>query len=200
MKNENKLVGAGLLTAFAASLCCITPVLALVAGTSGVASSFAWLEPFRPYLIAFTILVIGFAWYQMLKPSKMEADCDCDPVKKPKFTQTRAFLAIVTVFAAIMLAFPYFSDKLTSSQQPPAEVTPNSEVQRIEFEVHGMSCTGCENNVIKAVSQLPGIFETTASFEESLASIQFDANLVNKDQISAAIAESGYDVIKSNPE
>ena len=29
MKSENKLIGAGLLTAITASLCCITPVLAL---------------------------------------------------------------------------------------------------------------------------------------------------------------------------
>jgi len=28
MKTDNKLIGAGLLTAIAASLCCITPVLA----------------------------------------------------------------------------------------------------------------------------------------------------------------------------
>ena len=66
MKTDKKLIGAGLLTAFAASLCCITPVLALVAGTSGLASSFSWLEPARPYFIGLTILVLGFAWYQML--------------------------------------------------------------------------------------------------------------------------------------
>ncbi len=48
MKTDNKLIGAGLLTAIAASLCCITPVLALIAGTSGLAStSFSWLEPFQ---------------------------------------------------------------------------------------------------------------------------------------------------------
>ena len=84
MKKDNKLIGAGLLTAFAASLCCITPVLALIAGTSGLASSFSWLEPFRPYLIGLTILVLGFAWYQKLKPKK-EIDCDCETDEKPKF-------------------------------------------------------------------------------------------------------------------
>ena len=70
MKTDNKLIGAGLLTAIAASLCCITPVLALIAGTSGLASTFSWLEPFRPYFIGLTILVLAFAWYQKLKPQK----------------------------------------------------------------------------------------------------------------------------------
>ena len=111
MKRENKLIGAGLLAAITASLCCITPVLALIAGTSGIASTFSWLEPFRPYLIGLTILVLGFAWYQKLKPQK-EIDCECDTDDlpagkegKPKFIQSKKFLGIVTVFAIIMLAF-----------------------------------------------------------------------------------------------
>ena len=68
MKTDNQLISAGLLTAIASSLCCITPVLAIVAGSSGLASTFSWLEPFRPYFIGMTILVLGFAWYQKLKP------------------------------------------------------------------------------------------------------------------------------------
>ena len=108
MKRENKLIGAGLLAAITASLCCITPVLALIAGTSGIASTFSWLEPFRPYLIGLTILVLGFAWYQKLKPQK-EIDCECETDEKPKFIQSKKFLGIVTVFAIIMLAFPYYS-------------------------------------------------------------------------------------------
>jgi len=39
-KKDKKLIGAGIVTAVAASLCCITPVLALFVGVSGVASTF----------------------------------------------------------------------------------------------------------------------------------------------------------------
>ena len=102
MKKQNSLLGAGMLTAITASLCCITPVLAIVAGSSGIAASFSWLEPFRPYLIGLTVLVLGFAWYQKLKPKK-EVDCDCEEEEKPKFIQTRLFLGIVTGFATIIL-------------------------------------------------------------------------------------------------
>jgi len=90
MKSGNKLIGAGLLTAVSASLCCITPVLALIAGTSGMASTFSWIEPFRPYLLGLTFLVLGFAWYQKLKPKK-EIDCECETDEKPKFSQTKSF-------------------------------------------------------------------------------------------------------------
>lgn len=43
-KKNNRLVGAGVLSAVAASLCCITPVLALISGASGVASTFSWMD------------------------------------------------------------------------------------------------------------------------------------------------------------
>lgn len=44
--------------AIAASLCCIIPLLAFVAGVSGMASAFSWIVPIRPYLIAFTVIVV----------------------------------------------------------------------------------------------------------------------------------------------
>jgi len=60
-KASKGLLGTGVITAIAASLCCITPILALISGASGIASSFTWMEPFRPYLIGITVLVLGFA-------------------------------------------------------------------------------------------------------------------------------------------
>ena len=69
---SGKLAVASILSAVTASLCCITPVLALISGASGVASTFSWLEPFRPYLIGITVLVLDFACTQKLKPRTTE--------------------------------------------------------------------------------------------------------------------------------
>lgn len=108
MNSENKLIGVSLLTAITASLCCITPVLALIAGTSGIASTFSWLDPFRPYFIGLTILVLSYAWYLKLKPKKdMDCECETDDLPtgktgKPKFIQSKSFLGIITVFAMLL--------------------------------------------------------------------------------------------------
>jgi len=64
---SNRTAFAGLFSAIVASLCCITPVLALLSGTTGIASTFSWVEPYRPILIGATVLILGFAWYQKLK-------------------------------------------------------------------------------------------------------------------------------------
>ena len=92
----------------AASLCCITPVLAVLAGSSSLASSFSWLAPYHNYLVAFTVLVLLYAWYDKLKPSK-DIECDCD---NESFFAGKTFLALVTVFTAVMLTFPQWGHKV----------------------------------------------------------------------------------------
>jgi len=68
--SEKKWIGAGMLAAIAASLCCITPVLAVLVGLGGIASTFSWLDPLRPYLIGFTVIILGYAFYAAYKPKK----------------------------------------------------------------------------------------------------------------------------------
>ena len=108
-KLPGTFTGAGLLSAFAASLCCITPVIALLAGSSSIAANFSWIEPARPYLIGLSIAVLAFAWYVKLKPAKsVVEDCNCDTTGKIPFLQSKTFLSIVTAFAVLMMAFPLY--------------------------------------------------------------------------------------------
>jgi mercuric ion transport protein len=193
MKSESKLIGAGLLTAITASLCCITPVLALIAGTSGVASTFSWIEPFRPYLIVMTILVLAFAWYQKLKPQK-EIDCECETNVKPKFIQSKKFLGIVTVFAIVMLAFPYYSGFFYSNTEKQIIVVDKSDIKKTEFKISGMTCASCEEHVNHKVNKLNGIVNSKASYENGNAIIEFDKSETNETEIEKAINSTGYKV------
>ncbi len=193
MKSDKKLIGAGLLTAIAASLCCITPVLALVAGTSGLASTFSWLEPARPYFIGLTILVLGFAWYQKLK-TKKQIDCNCETEEKPKFIQSKMFLGIVTAFAIVMLAFPYYAHIFYPKPEKQVLVVDKSNVQTIEFSISGMTCASCEEHVNHEVNKLSGIIKSTASFENENAIVEFDNSKTNIAEIEKAINGTGYSV------
>jgi len=196
MKTDKKLVGAGLLTAIAASLCCITPVLALIAGSSGIASAFSWLEPFRPYLIGLTVLVLGFAWYQKLKSlSREEIECACENDEKPKFIQSKTFLAIITVFATLMLAFPLYADVFYPKQDKQTMVVERADIQTVEFTISGMTCNGCAKHVKHEVNKLDGIVEANASYENGNAIVQFDQTKTKETEIEKAINSTGYEVI-----
>jgi mercuric ion transport protein len=193
MKTDKKLMGAGLLTAIAASLCCITPVLAIVAGTSGLASTFSWLEPARPYFIGLTILVLGFAWYQKLKPKK-QIDCNCETEEKPKFIQSKMFLGIVTALAILMLAFPYYANIFYLKTEKQIIVIDKSNVQTVEFSISGMTCASCEEHVNHEVNKLLGIIKSTVSYEKGNTIVEFDNSKTSIAEIEKAINGTGYSV------
>ncbi len=198
MKSYSKLIGAGLLTASVASLCCITPVLALIAGSSGIASTFSWLEPFRLYLIGLTILLLGFAWFQKLIPNafgtQKEIDCECETDEKPKFLQTKTFLGIVTVFAFIMMAFPYYSGIFYPNTEKQIIVVNKSNVQKVEFKINGMTCASCAEHVNHEVNKLTGIISSKASYENGNAVVEYDNSKTNITEIRKAINTTGYSV------
>ncbi|MDF9799221.1 mercuric ion transport protein [Catalinimonas alkaloidigena] len=194
--SKNSAASLGILTAITASLCCITPVLAFVAGASGVAATFSWLEPFRPYLIGLTVLVLGFAWYQQLKPrSAEEIACACEDDEPPSFWQSKKFLAIVTVVAGALLFFPSYADVFFPQTEHQAVIVQPSDLQETQFAVQGMTCTGCEEHVKHTALQLNGVIEANAYYEQGIAQVKFDPSLVDIEEIGQAIEEeTGYKV------
>ncbi len=191
MKTDKKLISTGLLAAFTASLCCITPLLAFIAGTSGLAATFSWIEPLRPYLIALTIFVLGFAWYLKLKPKK-KLDCNCEKEEKIPFTQSKMFLGTVTLFAVVMLAFPYYSGIFYPTTEKQIIIVDQSNIRKIEFTISGMTCASCGEHVNSEVNKLSGIISSEASYENRNAVVKFDDSKTNSDEIENAINATGY--------
>ncbi|SFC05162.1 Copper chaperone CopZ [Flagellimonas taeanensis] len=186
-------------TALLSSLCCITPILALVAGTSGLASTFSWLDPMRPYFVGLTVLVLGFAWYRKLRPKK-GVDCNCETEDKPNFVQGKAFLGLITVFAGLMLAFPLYAHIFYPKVGKQIIVVDRSNIRTVEFSIDGMICAGCEAHVDHEVNKLPGIISSTASYEKGNAKIEFDASKTDIDEIEKAINATGYTVTDKKEE
>ncbi len=197
-KKTSKLAEAGLLTALAASLCCITPVLALFSGVTGMASTFSWLEPLRPYLMGLSIFVLGFAWYQKLKPEKEAGECECGSCEKPSFWQGKTFLAIVTVFAIAAMTFPAYSHIFYPQASKEVVLIPADRVQETVFQVSGMTCAACEEHIKHAVNRLPGIISVSASAEKGIAKVKFDQNQIDRTDIIEAIDQTGYRVTGKN--
>lgn len=188
--DNKKFMGAGILTAITASLCCITPILALVAGAGGLASTFSWVEPLRPYLIGATVIVLGFAWYGQLKP-KNEIQCECEEEEKKSFFQSTTFLAFVTLFSVAMLAFPYVADDFYPFSVPKEIV--ESNLVTADLKINGMTCEGCEAN-IKNYAKAAGADMVTADYKSGTAVIKFSEEKTDIDSIVNNIKLLGYEV------
>lgn len=198
-KSSKGIIGAGLLTAFAASLCCITPVLALFSGVTGIASTFSWMEPYRPYLIGLTIAVLAFAWYQKLKPKKAAIDCACEE-DKPSFWQTKKFLGIVTALAFLLMAFPSYS-KIFFPKTPATQViiVDKSNIQQVKLNIDGMDCEACTRPINLALSKVPGVLEYSTNYKDGSSLVKFDHSKTNDQTIVNAVNETGYKVTNIEP-
>ncbi|MEQ8357894.1 MAG: mercuric transport protein MerTP [Cytophagales bacterium] len=192
--NKNKaLMSSGIAAAFVASLCCITPVAASLAGIGGIASTFSWMEPIRPYIIGLTLLILGFAWFQKLKPmSKEEIDCACDD--EPSIFQSKGFLGVVTLLAMVLMAFPYYSEAFFSEKSTEIVYVQEANVQTITYDIVGMTCAGCEASVRNAAQDVEGVLEAKASYDTHTATISFDKSKVQPERIKQAINSTGFTV------
>ena len=80
-----------------------------------------------------------------------------------------------------------------------ADLAPTHLV-KIQLKVGGMTCTGCENTISKAVASLNGVEKCSASHTDSLAIVTYDSSLVSIQSISQKISEVGYSVLDQKPE
>ena len=187
--SDNKnLMAAGVLTAISASLCCITPVLGILGGIGGVASIFSWLEPYRLDMISLTTLLLGFAWYQKFKPkTKDEIGCECETNENPSFLQSKLFLSIVTVLAGILISFPYYSGVFFSSLDADTIIVERENLATVQIKIEGMTCSGCEHSVNKAIRKLAGVLDVTSNHITGLVKIKYDKSKVSSGEFKNVI-------------
>ncbi|EFW93462.1 Heavy metal transport/detoxification protein [Haladaptatus paucihalophilus DX253] len=58
------------------------------------------------------------------------------------------------------------------------------------IDVDGMSCGGCEQNVVEALEDVSGVSDASADHEAGTATVEGDANDAD---IVAAVEDAGYD-------
>lgn len=193
-KTSKNAAHIGLFAAIAASSCCIPPAIALIAGVGGSASMLSFMDPYRPYLIGFAVIAIGYAWYNYFKLKNTD-DCDCEIDEKPKWYQTKGFLIGITIFAAISISFPYYAHIFYPDNQKEVVIVNESDIQTISFNVEGMTCASCEAHIKHAINELEGIINVDASFKNENAEVKFDTSKISKEAIEDAINSTGYKVI-----
>ena len=166
------LILSSIALAITSSLCCILPILAIVGGISGAASSLSWIEPLRPYLIALTVMILGFAFYKAYKPEAKD-ECGCAPGKKP-FLQSKGFLWTITIVSALLMSFPYYSRLFLKSNTTPKITQPASDVKQASFKVEGLTCESCEEHVNSVLQEQKGVVTSQTSYKEGITVVTYN--------------------------
>lgn len=205
MTKERWAMGGAVLAAFAASLCCVGPLLFVVLGL-GAFSAASVFESMRPWLLGVTAVFLAIGFYR----AYFKRETACAPgeacATKPANRAGRAGLWIASVLVLAFALSPYYigslAARLTTRAATTAATTDaqksqaaaSAETTRATFAVEGMTCASCETTLRLALERTPGVQRAEASYKNGEAVVEYDATLTTPDKLRAAIDETGYKV------
>ena len=194
---EKLALGASLVAAITASLCCLWPLAAVLLGL-GSFGAVAVFEAWRPYGLGVTVTLLVVAFY--LTYRKRGVACADEACTVPEGSRwSKLVLWIATVAIVAFAAFPYYSARLwaalhasehsASSAQAVAE-----RFARVRMALSGMTCDRCAARVEVAFKEIPGVRSAIVSYEKGEAAVEYDPTRVKMDQLVEAIRKAGFNV------
>ena len=100
-----KAVVASVVVAAAASVCCIGPVVAAVLGAGALGAASARFEPYRPWLLGVTMILLGVGFVSAYRREPECADKTCAPSSR-RTAKIALWTAVVLVI--LLATFPYY--------------------------------------------------------------------------------------------
>lgn len=111
VSKEGLTLTGALVAGFAASVCCLGPLVLAIVGIGGAASALA-LAPYRPYLLVLTAAFLALAFYLTYRRPASA----CSPgnaCEMPKANRVgKVLLWLVTLVVVLATTFPYYSGYL----------------------------------------------------------------------------------------
>lgn len=196
---ENMTLGASLLAAITASLCCLGPLAATLLGLGSFGAA-ALFEAWRPYLLGVTFALLAAAFYFTYRRREVACDGTCKVSRAPRWN--KAMLWIVSAVVLLFATFPYYSGALLAalnragdeSRQAGSPSAPAPPLTRARLTISGMTCGGCAASLEAALADVPGVASAKASYEKGEAIVEYDAARVTTEQLKEVVKKVGFRV------
>ena len=111
MRVERAAAAGSVVSGMLASVCCIGPLVFALLGLSGAAFA-QHFEPFRPYLLVVTYVLLGGAFYLTYRPQQ----ATCAPGEACEMPRTnrfgKAMLWIAAIVVVLATTFPWYAGYL----------------------------------------------------------------------------------------
>jgi mercuric ion transport protein len=196
--NKKVSIGTAVLSAVSLKLCCWGPFLLIgVAGISGGSVYFSWLDTVKPYLLILAFLSLAFGFYQVYKPINKD-NCDSCKSKNKSIYRSKVYIWLVTLFVVSMTLVSYYPQLFYRSTQKNIVVVDNSNIQKVNISIEGITCFSCEENINHSVGKLNGILHVETSRKKGTSEIEFDRSKTNLKEIKKTIESKGYIINENN--
>ncbi|HSQ67465.1 MAG TPA: heavy-metal-associated domain-containing protein [Polyangiaceae bacterium] len=183
------LAGA-VLSAVAASSCCLGPLLLAALGVGG-AGAFATLAAFRPYILGVTAALLAAGFYLTYRrPRAASADaCGCE-----RRTTRRAGRVGLWLAAALVLLFAASPTLLARALDRPAKAAPSGvRTETVTFDVKGIDCEACAVPLRRALAKVGGFHALSLDVPGQTAAVLYEPAPGRLEAYVAAIDELGYE-------
>lgn len=180
---QSWILAGGLLSALAASLCCIGPLLAVVLGVGGFAAS-SWFAQWRRYFLVASFGMLALAWYLTYRRSSAEgAACAPGAGKTAKI-----FLWVVTALAIPAALFP----SLISASNSQGGAVVSGGNAELHVRIPAMDCAACAKGIEATLGRAPGVTHAVVDYGTKEAAIAFDPKATTAARILATIDQTGF--------
>ncbi len=69
-------------------------------------------------------------------------------------------------------------------------------MEQVELRVNGMTCTGCEQRIERALAQVDGVVRSHADHRTAQVRVVFDPARTSAEAVHARIGQAGYEVVR----
>ena len=70
--------------------------------------------------------------------------------------------------------------------------------EQITFDVEGMTCASCAQNIEKGLGKLPGVSKAVVNLTTEKAAVEYDPDQTKPEQFAKTITDLGYGVVKDS--
>jgi copper chaperone CopZ len=198
MDKDKLALGGSVLSAIAASLCCIGPLVVVIVGASGFAAAELFAK-WRPLFLAVTALMLAAAWYLTYRRPKADKCSTQGCPQNPLTKWNKVILWLATAFVIAIAAFPTFSGA-AARLLVPAGVSDRGPSQlklaTLQVNIPSMDCGACAAGIQAKLNKQDGVQRAQVDFATKTAVIRFDPGKLSPEKVTALIDETGF---KSEP-
>lgn len=199
MIRERIAAGGAVAAAFVSCLCCLGPLVAIGLGVGAVG---AVVEPMRPYLLAASVVALGFGFLQSYRRASVTCASDGTCISERTSRTSRTVLWIAALTVLVLGLAPYaagplgaaFSEANATNVRDATRESDAIALRRATLEVKGMTCASCETTVRLALERTPGVGSASVSFEHGEAVVDYDPARVTPTEIAFELTrQTGYE-------
>lgn len=188
-KKRNWGIIGAVTAAVAASVCCIGPLVLVLLGVSGAwIAGLTALEPFRPYLMVISVLLLGLAFYRVYRTPKENCDPGSACAHPTSRRRAKTVLWVVSLLVIGLLVSPYVLPRVYAGRDTAAVA--NSETAILT--VGNMTCDACTVTIRTGLMRLPGVADAHVTLQPPRAEITFDPSVVSVKDLVETTTNLGY--------